>query len=365
MTVRKIKGQWYVDAYVKRPGRPPVRLRKRAPVQTKRDAEAYEKVLLSDVHGLTDRPQRTFRDFVETDFATYVRTHNRASEQESKSAILRLHLVPFFGRMFLRDITTREIELYAAEKARETKGVRTLSPKSINNHLTVLRKALMLAHQYEEIERVPALRWRKVPQQKYAFFDVEQSRRLIANADPGLWRAMITVALHTGLRRGELFGLEWRDVDFENRRLTVERAVVRDKEGPTKNGKIRHVPLSRDAIAALQSVRGTVPIVFHIDGERITRNKSKHPLWRACRRAKLPLCQWHVLRHSFASHLAMGGVQMRSIMELMGHQSMGVTLRYAHLTPQTLADAIAKLEGPHLGNATTDRSGKASNDKLL
>ena len=60
MTVRKIKGEWYVDTYVRRPGKKPVRLRKRAPVQTKRDAEAYERVLLSDVHGLTEKPQRTF-----------------------------------------------------------------------------------------------------------------------------------------------------------------------------------------------------------------------------------------------------------------------------------------------------------------
>ena len=266
--------------------------------------------------------------------------------------------------MFLRDITTREIELYAAEKARETKGVRTLSPKSINNHLTVLRKALMLAHQYEEIERVPALRWRKVPQQKYAFFDVEQSRRLIANADPGLWRAMITVALHTGLRRGELFGLEWRDVDFENRRLTVERAVVRDKEGPTKNGKIRHVPspampsprcnpsVARcrssftSTASALPGTNRSTPLARVSPGQAAAVSVARAP-------TLLRLAPGHGRRPDAQHHGADGS------------SVDGVTLRYAHLTPQTLADAIAKLEGPHLGNATTDRSGKASNDKLL
>lgn len=365
MTVRKIKGEWYVDTYVRRPGKKPVRLRKRAPVQTKRDAEAYERVLLSDVHGLTEKPQRTFHDFVDTDVAAYVKAHNRDSEQESKESIFRLHLVPFFGHMLLGEISTKDIEIYAAEKSRVSKGKRALSPKSVNNHLTVLRKTLTLAHQYGEIASVPALKWRKVPQQKFSFLDVEQARRLIACADPGLWRAMITVALRTGLRRGELFGLEWRDVDFANRRLTVERAIVRDKEGPTKNGKIRFVPLTLDAVAALQSIRGTVPIVFHLDGKRLARNITKWPLWRACRKAKVPLCQWHALRHTFASHLAMSGVQIRSIMELLGHSSLTMTLRYAHLTPDSLADAVAKLDGPQLGNAPAVQDGKASNDRDL
>lgn len=365
MTVRKIKGEWYVDTYVRRPGKKPVRLRRRAPVQTKRDAEAYERVLLSEVLGLTEKPQRTFLDFVNTDLAAYARAHNRSSEQESKESIFRLHLIPAFGPRLLSEITTKDIELYAAEKTRAGKGKRALSPKTVNNHLTVLRKTLTLAHQYGEIASVPALKWRKVPQQKFSFLDVEQARRLIAAADPGMWRAVITVALRTGLRRGELFGLEWRDVDLPNRRLTVERAVVRDKEGPTKNGKIRFVPLTPDAVAALQSIRGTVPLVFHVDGERLTRNVTKWPLWRACRKAKVPLCQWHALRHTFASHLAMGGVQMRSIMELLGHQSLTMTLRYAHLTPDSLVDAVAKLDGPQLGNSPAALEGKASNDDHL
>ncbi len=366
MTVRKIKGEWYVDTYVRRPGKSPQRLRKRAPVQTKRDAEAYERQLLLDAHGLSERPARTFEDFVVTDLAAYVKAHNRKSESESKSSILRLHLLPVFGHRLLSEIGTKDAELYAAEKARaRAPGKKGLSPKSINNHLTVLRKTLALAVEYGDLEKVPHLKWRTVPEQKFRFLSFAEADRLIASADAGLWRAMITVALRTGMRRGELFALRWGDVDFERGRITIARAIVRESEGPTKNGKSRTVPLTDDAIAALRSVRGTVDLVFHEAGQPLRRSNAKHPLWRACRKAKVEPLAWHALRHTFASHLAMRGVPMRAIMELLGHSSMTMTLRYAHLSPDSLVDAIAALQGPQLGTSLKTKDGKESNVATL
>lgn len=363
MTVRKIKGQWYVDAYVKRPGRPPVRLRKRAPVQTKRDAEAYERSLLADVYGLSDKPRRTFEDFAVTDFARYIQANNRPSEEQSKESILRLHLVPAFGHKLLSEIEAKDIELYAAEKSRGGAGKKGLAAKTMNNHLTVLRKCLSLAHQYGEIEAIPALQWRRVTDQTFRFLDFEEAARLIRAADPGQWRAMVTVALRTGLRRGELVALRWTNVDLEARKLRVTEAVVRNKVGPPKNGKHRTVPLSSDAVDALRSIRGTVDLVFHHEGKHLTRGLVKWPLWRACRKAKLEPLQWHALRHTFASHLAMRGVPMRTIMDLLGHSSMAMTLRYAHLSPDALVDAVALLDGHPAGTAAVPNSGKANNDR--
>ena len=365
MTVRKIKGEWYVDTYVKRPGKAPQRLRKRAPVQTKRDAEAYERSLLQDVYGLSDRPPRTFEEFVRNDFAAYIQAHNRVSEEQSKESILRMHLVPFFGNSLLSEIGAKQVEIYAAEKARDGGRGRGLSAKSINNHLTVLRKCLTLAHQYGDLDKVPAVKWRKVPQQKFRFLSFAEADRMIAAAEPGLWRAMVIVALRTGMRRGELFGLQWEDVDLDARRVQVVRAIVRDHEAPTKNGKVRTIPLTHEAVEAIRSVKNDTPLVFQIDGKAITRNLSKWPLWRACKAAKIEPHQWHALRHSFASHLAMRGVSMRVIMDLLGHGTMTMTLRYAHLSPSSLSDAVALLDGPHSGTTKTQQAGKGSNNGTL
>jgi len=85
------------------------------------------------------------------------------------------------------------------------------------------------------------------------------------------------------------------------------------------------------------------------DGSMFTKNESKHPLWRACKRAGLRSIGWHALRHTFASHLAMRGVPLKAIQELLGHSTIEMTMRYAHLSPTVKRDAVAQLDRPAPG----------------
>jgi site-specific recombinase XerD len=83
-----------------------------------------------------------------------------------------------------------------------------------------------------------------------------------------------------------------------------------------------------------------------IDGEMIKYTELRHPLWRACRKAGLRPVQWHACRHTFASHLVMRGVPLKAVQELLGHSTIQMTMRYAHLAPEVTRDAVNLLDQP-------------------
>jgi integrase len=146
---------------------------------------------------------------------------------------------------------------------------------------------------------------------------------------------MIVVGLRTGLRQGELLALRWEDVDLTAGRLLVRRSVFEGIVGTPKNGKGREVPLGEEVLRTLKAFRHLRgPLVFCAeDGRMLTKGECKHPLWRTCRRAGLRRIGWHVLRHTFASHLAMRGVALKAIQELLGHATIEMTMRYAQPVP--------------------------------
>lgn len=161
------------------------------------------------------------------------------------------------------------------------------------------------------------------------------------------WATMILVAMRTGLRRSELRALRWIDVDLVGKRLLVRQALDdRGVVGLPKNGRARDVPLSDDALAALKAhrhLRG--PLVFcNPDGTAFTQRQMEPPIARACRRAGLREIGWHVLRHTFASHLAMRGYNATTIQSLGGWETISMVNRYAHLSPDARREAVQALD---------------------
>jgi integrase len=178
---------------------------------------------------------------------------------------------------------------------------------------------------------------------EFDFLSFEEAERLIEGAD-GEWRTMIVIGLKTGLRQGELLALRWEDVDLVGGRIVVRRAVARGKIGTPKSGKSREVSIGKAAIGALQAhrhLRGEL-VFSDLDGKLLTTGACKWPLWRACKRAVLRRIGWHVLRHTFASHLVMRGAPLKAVQELLGHSTMEMTMRYAHLSPD-VRQAAARL----------------------
>lgn len=287
-----------------------------------------------------------FRDFAKQFLEVYAETNNKPSEVHSKRTILRVHLNPFFGDMRLDEIEVEHIETYKAKKLRGKRA-----PKTVNNHLTVLHRLFAVACEWKKLAHAPAIKWLKAPEPEFDFLTFAEADALIANAVPAA-RPLIVTAVRTGLRLGELLALRWDDVDLQAGRIVVRRSVTRGVVGTPKSGRKREVPLSQQALVELRAHREVTPGALVFPGERgamLDKGKTKWKLWTSCKRAGLRRIGWHVLRHTFASHLAMRGAPLKAIQELLGHATIEMTMRYAHLSPDARREVVRLLDGDPAG----------------
>lgn len=348
------KEKWVVDVVFEHADGTVTRVQKSSPVNTRRGAEEYERQLRGELLGGTfgreDLQAPFFRDF-KAKFVTWSETHNKPSAIHAKKLALKNHLGPAFDHMRLDKICVPVIEKYKAEKL-----AMKLSPKTVNNHLAMLRKLLNLAVEWNELPLAPKIQQLRVPEQEFRFFLFDEAERFLAAAPPE-HKAMLTLALKTGLRLGELLALKWEDVDLKAKKLIVRRSLWQDEEGSPKSGRSREVPLSdaaAEALATHRHLRGDY-VFCNEKGERLSHSEVKDVVPRTCRRAGLAKrLTWHDLRHTFASHLVMRGRGLKEVQELLGHATIDMTMRYAHLSPDVKREAVQVLDLP--SNTPTIRS---------
>jgi integrase len=339
--------------------------RKKSPVPGKTATQRFAEERAAHVVRASVVPQLAAKKEVMTvsefkdHFLTYSKTNNKPSTVAAKIGILDVHLIPFFGSMKLDVIGLPEIEHYKATKLDDD-----LEKKTINNQLTALRKLLNLAVEWGALERAPKVRGFKlkheyVSEDEYLTF--EEADRLLRAAAPE-WKPFLVVALKTGLRIGELLALKWSDVDLVAGHLIVRRTLWRDQEGPPKGGRNRKVPLSDVALATLKAYRHLKGpyVLCDSSGARLTHSMMKDVVPDTCRRAGLgKRITTHGLRHTFASHLVMRGASLKAVQELLGHETIEMTLRYSHLTPDVKREAVRLLDRTEkLGDIRETESGE-------
>jgi integrase len=340
MTVRIIKQSWWVDFRTDH-----TRYRKKSPDNSRAGALAYEAALrhkLARGEQLDSGRHATQRDQLFEQFAwqwwdDYVVPNNKYSEQRAKKGILKRTLIPFFGKLPVNTIGTHHIERFKAQQL--GCGV---SHKTLRNRLTVLSKCLSCAHEWLALETPrPKVKWPKCPPPVTDYLSAEECELLLSNAD-GIIYEMILTALRTGMRQGELKGLQWSSINWENCSLAVRHSYcdVRKVLETPKSNRERHIPLDVDVYEMLHKRKKSIGYVFMDGNKTFNSPRLNGRLATVCKKAGLRVITWHVLRHTFASHLAMKGTPLNIVQTLLGHSSISTTMRYAHVAPSTLRTAI-------------------------
>jgi integrase len=282
---------------------------------------------------------------------------------DSKQIILRCHLYPAFGDLPLDQITTERVGKFAASFAK-------YSRKTLANVLATLAKLLRTAVEWDVLEKMPCkIKIPKSQRTPPVFYELSTMRRLIdASVEiDARTHALVVLGLHAGLRRGEILGLEWEDVNLARRQLIVRRNVISRFVDTPKSGHGRVVELSEELCAALQTLlqasKWKTGRIFRQDSGRPALAKHLYR-WAevAMARARLPPrrgVKLHIMRHSVCSALAFMGAPMIAIQSPAGHESPQTTAKYMHLAPGAQAAAVRLFDQERgTGVASLDGSGE-------
>jgi integrase len=292
-----------------------------------------------------------------------------------KESNLRVHILPQLGALKLDKITNERVTEFFGrlrEQGYGKKGRRTLSQKpkaiqkrkerlvgrkdrglprkglsekSVKNVRTTLHTILVYAVKWGRLSRMPDLPEVAVPESSFDWYRPEEAAALI-NATQEPWeRALLMFPLHTGVRLGEQRAVRWTDIDFKLNRVHIRRSAPKglDIEKAPKSNRQRWVDLTPELSSALQAIRPVREprsgglIFCREDGSKLQPGQFHEVLWAAQKRAGLRRIKWHELRHSFASILASGGTPLFVLKSLLGHASIEMTERYAHIATEQRA----------------------------
>ena len=293
-------------------------------------------------------PNYTFKELS----VEYLQWAKRQRSFRKKETLIK-QLVTIFGAYPLRAFNSRLLEQYQTERMEKSnKQVKYQvgnKPGTINRHVAAIKHMFTKACEWEMVEEEALKRVRKVKlleenNSRLRFLSKTECQALIKGCDAHL-RPIVICALNTGMRKGEILGLKWDDVDLVHGFILLQI---------TKNGERREIPINNTLLVTFKDLftgtderprRIDIPYVFYDRKNDGRYNNVQKSFNRAMKRAGIKDFRFHDLRHTFASHLVMAGVDITTVKELLGHKTLTMTLRYAHLAPSHKVKAVDVLDG--------------------
>jgi integrase len=328
-------GNWFLDYYVE--GR---RIREAVGKSKSLAVKILYKRRTEVVEGkyLDKRKNKRvkFEDFTETYLENYARPHKKSAWRDEISI---KHLLTHFKGKHLSEITSLMIERYI------TARIEDVSPQTVNKEIKCLKLVMNKAIEWGQLDRNPVakVKFLREPQRKLRFLDTDEIGRLIDSCPSQLMPVIIT-ALHTGMRRGEILDLNWENVDLNNRIIYLT---------DTKSGVSREIPINSMLFNLLKGLQKRADNSYVFTNKLGNRYRDVRTAFKTTlRNAGIKNFRFHDLRHTFASHLVMSGVDLLSVKELLGHKELEMTLRYAHLSPDHKKAAVEVLPARFYNNST-------------
>jgi integrase len=347
--IYKRGNRWQIDATYKG-----IRLQETCATLEMAEAVLRKQKTSIDEDKYLDKERRstvTLGEFAER-YLAYCENSKKQKDIRSKKQRLGIFLTRFGKDTLLSKITTANIEDYRTERSMSVSRYGTkLSVATLNRELAAIKGMFTWAVKRKEIkiEMNPARSVTLVKENngRTRYLSQEECRALLDACPSATMRSVVTLALNTGMRRGEILHLKWKNVNLREGYLEIIEQ---------KNGETSTIPLNSTAVDTLRAIprRLDSDYVFtgKIPGEPFYDLKRQFE--KALAKAKLNDVSFHTLRHSCASHLVMAGVDLATVREILRHKDYKTTLRYAHLAEDHKKAAVEAL-----GNALAAESGKA------
>ena len=256
----------------------------------------------------------------------------------SKKCFIK-RLVTHFGLSNLMQLKIQAIEHFQSDLLKQG-----LKPASANRILATLKHMITKAVAWEMateevLKKVRKVKYLQENNKRLRFLSKEEIASLIDACDAHL-RPIVITALNTGMRKGEILGLRWDQVDLRHGFFLLVH---------TKNGERRELPINRTLRKTLLDLprRLDIPYVFYDNRTGKRYLNVKRSFASACRRAGISDFRIHDCRHTFASQLIMAGIDLTTVKELLGHKTITMTMRYSHLAPSHKVKAVEILDQLH------------------
>jgi integrase/recombinase XerC len=329
------------------------------------------KMLFSFLQGNETKEVVTLRVFAD-EYCNFIK-QNRSKAYHVSVVYTLKYLTDFFrAQKSIRSIGLRDIENFAShlqQKVTRHTSLNRVEPASSNRgegyrvYFRTLKAAFNKAIEWGYVNENYFLKVKLPKKQKLApvFINSEQLSAINGQIKNDVVKDFVLFAFYTGMRLDEIINLRWKNIDLENRVITVG-----DENFTTKGRNQRFIPICEEALEALLQMQNDIrtTIVIKLDGdastslgmtngfvfckangEQYTGDHISQSFKRACKAAGLDSrIHFHTLRHSFASNLVQKGVSLYTIKELLGHSSISTTEIYSHLNMETLREAIKKLD---------------------